>query len=67
MTDGKKPLNNVIHIDEELVKDQLGELVRGTVEETLNGLLDAEAERLCGAGRHERTDNRKDYRSGHLW
>ena len=65
MTDGKKPLNNVIHIDEKLVKDQLGELVRGTVEETLNGLLDAEAERLCGAGRHERTDNRKDYRSGH--
>jgi hypothetical protein len=26
-------------------------MVRGTVEETLNAMLDAEADRLCGAGR----------------
>ena len=39
-------------------KDHLGEVVPGTVEETLNGLLDAEADRLCNAKRYERTDSR---------
>lgn len=29
-------------------------MVRGTVEETLKALLDAEADLLCGAGRYER-------------
>jgi hypothetical protein len=29
-----------------------------TVEETLNGLLDAEADRLCGARKYERTEAR---------
>lgn len=35
------------------------------MEETSNGLLDAEADRLVGAGRHERTEQRRDQRSGH--
>jgi transposase-like protein len=35
------------------------------VEETLNALLDAEADRLCGAGRYERSEARKDTRAGH--
>jgi len=35
-------------------------VVRATVEETLNGLLDAEADRLCGARKYERTEGRKD-------
>ena len=39
-------------------------MVRGTVEETLNALLDAEADRLCGAGRYERTQGRQDTRAG---
>ena len=42
----------------------LGEVVRGTVEETLNQLLEADAEALCQASWHERTDARKDYRAG---
>ena len=37
-------LSNVIQIDETRIRDHLGELVRDTVEETLNQLLDAEAE-----------------------
>jgi transposase-like protein len=41
----------VIQIDEARIRDHLGEMVRGTVEETLNAMLDAEADRLCGAGR----------------
>jgi hypothetical protein len=28
-------------------------MVRGTVEEALNAMLDAEADQLCGAGRYE--------------
>ncbi len=34
------------------------------MKETLNELLDAEAEALCGAGKYERTDARKDTRAG---
>ena len=36
--------------------------MRGSVEETLNGLLEAEAEKLA---RYERSEERKGYRSGH--
>jgi transposase-like protein len=43
----------------------LGEMVRGTVGETLNNLLDADAERICNAWRYERTGKRRDPRSGH--
>jgi putative transposase len=39
-------------------------VVRGTVEETLNALLDAEADRLCHAQRYERS-RRRDTRAGH--
>jgi transposase-like protein len=52
-------------IDEGKIKDHLGEMVRGTVEETLNGLLEAEAERLCRASRYERSPDRVDSRAGH--
>jgi putative transposase len=55
----------IIEIDEAQVKEHLGEIVRGTVQETLNALLDEEAERLCRAKRYERTDDRKDTRAGH--
>lgn len=55
----------IIHINEEQVKEHLGEIVRGTVQETLNALLDEEADRLCGAKRYERTDERRDTRAGH--
>jgi len=57
-------MGEVIKIDEARIRDHLGEMVRGTVEEALNALLDAEADRLCGAGRYERTEARKDTRAG---
>ena len=60
-----KNLNNVIKINEAQIKDHLGEMVRSTVEETLNGMLDAEADQLCNAKRYERTDTRTDGRAGH--
>ena len=40
-------------------------LVRGSVEETLNELLEAEAEKLIQAARYERNEARQGYRSGH--
>jgi transposase-like protein len=60
-----RELRNVVQIDESRIQDHLGELVRGTVEETLNSLLDAEADRLCGASRYERSADRVDTRAGH--
>jgi len=41
MTEDTTKLTNVIQIDEAQVRGHLSELVRGSVEETLNGLLDA--------------------------
>ena len=63
--DSERVLSNVIKIDDERIKGHLDRIVRGTVEETLNALLDAEAERLVGASRYERSEERRDYRSGH--
>lgn len=57
--------DKIIAINEGLVKNQLGEMVRSTVEETLNQLLDAEADRLCNAQKHERSPDRVDTRAGH--
>ena len=63
--DSGRDVSNVVKIDEERIKGHLDRIVRGTVEETLNGLLDAEADRLVGADRYARSDQRRDYRSGH--
>ena len=59
------PLNKVITIDDERIKNHLDRIVRGSVEETLNALLDAEADRLCNAQRYERSEARRDTRAGH--
>jgi transposase-like protein len=55
---------DVIRVDEAQVRAHVDELVRASVEETLNGLLDAEADELCGAGRYERSVERLDTRAG---
>src|SRR3974377_1815468 len=60
----ENPMGQVIQIDEGRIRDHLGEMVRGTVEETLNAMLDAEADQLCGAGRSERNQARQDTRAG---
>jgi putative transposase len=54
----------VIQIDEGKIQAHLGEVIHGMVEETLNALLDAEADRLCRAEHYERTEARKDTRAG---
>src|SRR5262249_17514795 len=63
--DTRSPLNNVITIDDERIRSHLDRVVRGTAEETLNALLDAEADRLCNAQRYERSAALRDTRAGH--
>ena len=63
--DSTKPLSKVIRIDESEIRGHLDEMVRGTVEETLNSLLDAEADEMCNAQRYERSPDRIDTRAGH--
>src|SRR5699024_2075345 len=55
----------IVQLNEEVIKGQLKELVRGSVEKTLNELLEAEAEKLTQAARYERNEQRQGYRSGH--
>ena len=56
---------NIIQLNEDLIKNNLKDLVRNSVEETLNALLDHEADELVRAGKQERTGDRKGYRFGH--
>ena len=56
---------NIIQLNEEAVKGELKDLVRKSVEETLNDLLNKEADELTSAARYERTETRQGYRSGH--
>ena len=43
----------------------INNLVRNSVEETLNAMLDAEADRLVNADRYARSKEREGYRAGH--
>ena len=56
---------NIIQLNEDLIKNNLKDLVRDSVEETLNALLDHEADELVRVGKYERTGERKGYCSGH--
>ena len=57
--------DNIIQLNEDLIKHDLRDLVRSSVEETLNALPDHETEELVNAEKYERPGNRKGYRSGH--
>ena len=63
--DSTKALGKVIRIDESEIRGHLDKLVRNSVEETLNALLDAEADEMCRAQRYERSPDRVDTRAGH--
>jgi len=47
------------------LREHLDRKVTESVEQTLNELLDAEADRLCGAARYQRSEQRRDTRAGH--
>ena len=55
----------IVTFDEAAVRGELRELVRQTVEDTLNALLEEEADDLTKADRYERAAEREAYRAGH--
>ncbi|MCC7389023.1 MAG: IS256 family transposase [Phycisphaerales bacterium] len=57
-------MDGAIVVDTGQVKSHLDQVVRGAVEDTLNKLLDEEADRVCRAQRYERSPDRQDTRSG---
>ncbi|HBG27217.1 MAG: hypothetical protein A2Y10_12370 [Planctomycetes bacterium GWF2_41_51] len=57
--------NGIFQIDKTQAKNHLGTLVRNSVEEILNDMLETEAQALCNAGRYERSEARKNNRAGH--
>ena len=54
----------IVQLNEEVIKGQLKELVRESVEETLNGLLEAEAEKLTQAGVMSAASSGRDIEAG---
>ncbi len=57
--------DKIVQLNEQVIKSELKELVRQSVEEVLNGLLDEEADRLTNARKYERTEGRRDTHAGH--
>lgn len=58
-------VKKILKVNEEEVRNYLDKQVRDSVETTLNTMLDAEADNLCGAKRYERSPDRTDFRAGH--
>jgi len=54
----------IIQFNEFAIKGHLSEMVRASVEETLNQMLEAEADRLCNADKYQRCEARQDTRAG---
>lgn len=57
--------DNIIQLNQDIIHTELKDLVRTSVEDTLNAMLDAEADKLVNAERYARDEERKGYRSGH--
>ena len=57
--------DKIVQLSEQVIKTEIKELVRQSVQEALNSLLDAEADRLTNAKKYERTEGRQDARAGH--
>jgi putative transposase len=65
MSDDSTVALEALRVDEGKLRGHVNEVVRSSVEATLNGLLEAEADSLCGAVRYERSPDRVDRRAGH--
>ncbi|MBN1931903.1 MAG: IS256 family transposase [Desulfobacterales bacterium] len=63
MEEGKP---QIIQINEGEVHAHVDRLVKQMVEAMLNGILDAEADRLCQARRNERSSERQDTQAAHF-
>ena len=57
--------DNIIQLNQDLIHTESKDLVKNSVEETLNAMLDAEADKLVQAERYARDEQRQGYRAGH--
>ena len=57
--------NNIIQLNQDAIKVELKDLVKNSIEETLNAMLDNETEQLVNAEKYERSSERNGYRAGH--
>ena len=62
--DTAEGLRDAIRVDTAELRGHVDAVVRSSVEETLNALLQAEADVICGATRYERSPERVDTRAG---
>ena len=62
--ENEKAISGAIKIDEKEIRSHLDGLVRQSVEDTLNALLNAEADAICQASRYQRSPDRQDTRAG---
>ena len=62
--ENEKAISGAIKIDEKEIWTHLDGLVRQSVEDTLNALLNAEADAICQASRYQRSPDRQDTRAG---
>ena len=56
---------DIIQLNPEAFQTELKGLVKNSIEETLNAMLDEEAKRLVNAERYAREEERSGYRAGH--
>lgn len=57
--------DDILIINDDVIKSHVSGIVRGCVAEVINALLDEEADELVNAGRYERNEERRGFRSGH--
>lgn len=60
----EKTIAGAIKVDEKEVMNHLDGLVRRSVEDTINELLNSEADAICNASRYQRSPDRQDTRAG---
>ena len=57
--------DKIIQFDDAMFESKLDALVRVKVEQTINAMLDAEADEIANVARYERKTDRKAFRAGH--
>ena len=57
--------DKIIQFDDAMFESKLDAVVRVKVEQTINAMLDAEADEIANAARYERKTDRKAFRAGH--
>ena len=57
--------DNILQLNQEVIHNEIRDLVKTSIEETLNSMLDAEADQLVNAERYARDEQRTGYRAGH--